>query len=839
MLKRNPYQRAPEQDQSDDAAVDASISFDEILGIARRQAWIVALVGVIGAGLGVAHAFTATPQYTASTKILLDNAGSKLSQLDPFNESGSDNATVLSQVELLRSEKVVGAVVDKMKIADDQAAAAAPPGLGARALDWVALTFNLPGLGSDATKSLEDDPEAARAAAIRRTSGALDVKRLGMTYILNVAYTDPSPTRAASIANAFADAYIGEQIDTRLQSAKQASGWLRQRIEELTLEAQQADLKVQQFRATNRMVAVDGQRMDEQQLKDLNTQLTEAIGANSAAQAKYKRIEEIIASGDLRSLVTEALGSTIIIDLRQKYLGVDKQAQELEALVGAKHKRVLDLREEMRRYEAQIFEELQRIRESSKSELAISREREADLKAKVAALSSVSAGNNEVLVQQRALEDRANTARAMLQTLLQRDQEAQQGQSFAMSDARVISPASVPSSPSYPKKSHFALMGLLLGLASGAGLGYVREMADRSFRTGKQVERLLGLPLIGAIPLMSEAAASRRRAKSRLIPAGSDTPDAGGDAENPSGRLVDYAVSAPMSAFAEALRSVKLSVDVGGSASGGRVVGFVSINPGEGKSTLSKNFASLMALSGFRTILIDADLRAHGLTRYVDRDTQAGLVEVLEGTRHLEEVLRTETISGLDVLLAVVNRRIFNSAELLSSKAMRALLERLREEYDYVILDLPPIGPVVDAKAIAGRLDAIALVVEWGVTVRHSVKTVLAGQQPVVERCVGVIFNKVDPKRVHLYDYYGSNYYGYGRYNSSNGYQNYYVEERGRRSAKPAGRGGLRGLALAALGRRPRPAPAPTRGEVGGTRPPGRRPGRSPEGRRDDDTLRD
>ena len=115
-----------------------------------------------------------------------------------------------------------------------------------------------------------------------------------------------SPARAASIANAFADAYIGEQIDTRLQSAKQASGWLKQRIEELTLEAQQADLAVQQFRATNRMVAVDGQRMDEQQLKDLNTQLTEAIGANSAAEAKYKRIEEIIASGDLRSLVTEA-----------------------------------------------------------------------------------------------------------------------------------------------------------------------------------------------------------------------------------------------------------------------------------------------------------------------------------------------------------------------------------------------------------------------------------------------------------------------------------------------------------------------------------------------------
>lgn len=786
MLNRNQsYEQSPE-----DGERDVSISFDEVLGMLRRQGWLVAAMGVLGAGLGLAYAFTATPYYTATAKVIIDNPTTQLSQLNPFGEMGTDNSTVLSQVELIRSEKVIGTVVDRMLLAQQAPQKEEPSSVLERSLNWISQTFSF-GSGKDAvTLELESDPLAARTRAIREAGKLLEVKRLGMTYILNIEYTDPSPVRAAQIANAFANAYMDEQVNVRLESAKQARSWLKTRIDELSLEAQKADLQVQQFRAKNEMVAVNGQRVDEQQLSELNTQLVGAISAASQAEAKFQRIETIINSGDVRSLVTEALGSDIITDLRQKYLAVDKQAQELEALVGANHQRVLALREEMRRYEAQIFEELQRIRESTRSELAIAKQSQADLTSKVAAMSTVSAQNNEVLVELRALEDRANTARAMLQTLLQRDQEAQQGQSFQMTEARLVAAATPPLYPSYPNKKLFGLASLLLGLMAGAGLGYLREVADRSFRSGRQVEKLLGLPLIGAIPLMSEAAATRRRGKSQLVPAGSAESSVDQMSEQPSGRLVDYAVTAPMSAFAESLRSVKLSVDLAGTPDGGRVVGFVSSHPGEGKSTLSKNFASLLALSGFRTILIDADLRAHGLTRYVDRDNEMGLVEVLEGARSVQEVLRTETNSGLDVILAVVDRKIFNSSELLGSKPMRALLAQLRNEYDYIVFDLPPLGPVVDAKAIASQLDAIVMVVEWGVTARYTVKTILEAQQPVYQRCAGVVFNKVDPQKIHRYDYYGSNYYGYGKYNYDKGYRNYYAEESGRRHTKPA-KGGV------------------------------------------------
>lgn len=808
--RRDAYAQETEEQER-----DVSISFDEVLGMFRRQGWLVAAVGILGAGLGLAYALTATPYYTATAKVIIDNPTAQLNQLNPFGEMGTDNSTVLSQVELIRSEKVIGTVVDRMLLAERIPQTDKVTGFIERGLNWLSLTFALPSGKDTATLELESDPLAGRTRAIRDAGKLLEVKRLGMTYLLNIEYTDPSPSRAAQIANAFANTYIEEQISVRLDSAKKASTWLKTRIEELSNEAQRADLEVQQFRAQHQMVAVNGQRVDEQQLAELNTQLVAAISAASQAEAKYQRIEDIITSGDVRSLVTEALGSNIITDLRQKYLTVDKQAQELEVLVGAKHARVIERREEMRRYEAQIFEELQRIRESTKSELAIAQQNQADLTKKVAAMSSVSAQNNEVLVELKALEDRASTARTMLQTLLQRDQEAQQGQSFAMSEARIVSAATAPTFPSYPNKKLFSLAGLLLGLMGGAGLGYIREIADRSFRSGRQVEQLLGLPLIGAIPLMAEAAATRKRGKSQLVPAGTPAAPSIDRMEEASGRLVDYAVTAPMSAFAEALRSVKLSVDLSGPSEGGCVVGFVSCHPGEGKSTLSKNFASLIALSGFRTILIDADLRAHGLTRYVDRENEVGLVEILEGVYQVKQVLRTETNSGLDVLLTVVDRKIYNSSELLSSKPMRALLEELRHEYDYIILDLPPLGPVVDAKAVANQLDAIVMVVEWGVTPRYTAKTILVSQQPVFDRCAGVVFNKVDPQTIHRYDYYGSSYYGYGKYGYDKGYRNYYAEEDGRRQAKPVRRGLASWFDFGGWfqrGRRGRPTPG--RGQV-------------------------
>jgi succinoglycan biosynthesis transport protein ExoP len=194
------------------------------------------------------------------------------------------------------------------------------------------------------------------------------------------------------------------------------------------------------------------------------------------------------------------------------------------------------------------------------------------------------------------------------------------------------------------------------------------------------------------------------------------------------------------------------------------VIGIVSVLPNEGKSTVSKNFATLLAHLGARTLLIDGDLRNPGLTRGLARNAQAGLLEAIRGEQPLEALLLSESESGLFVLPAVVKKRIQHSSEMISSAGMRNVLVEAGRVFDYIVIDLPPIGPVVDVRAAASLFDAFIFVVEWGRTPRVVVQNILSADEALYEKCVGAVFNKVNMKRVNLYEGYGSKDYYYGRY---------------------------------------------------------------------------
>ncbi len=193
------------------------------------------------------------------------------------------------------------------------------------------------------------------------------------------------------------------------------------------------------------------------------------------------------------------------------------------------------------------------------------------------------------------------------------------------------------------------------------------------------------------------------------------------------------------------------------------MIGIVSVLPGEGKSTIAVNFAQALAGSA-RVLLIDADLRNPGATRALGQHADEGLLEVLLEGRLPESAMLTDPDSGLKFLPAVVRRRIPHSSELLASAAMIRLLARVAGEFDYVVLDLPPLGPVVDARAIAPRVDGFIMVVEWGETARKAVRDTLNAEPQIAGRCLGVILNKVDAARMKFYEGYGSSDYYASRY---------------------------------------------------------------------------
>ncbi|KAA0679842.1 chromosome partitioning protein ParA, partial [Neorhizobium sp. P12A] len=737
--------------QWDDDARSEFIDFDKLIAVARRQWRVVAAAAVVFFVLGLIYVFTAVPQYTAVTNLLIDKDNSDVAnEVSTLSVGGftDDEGSVLSQVELIKSDTIALAVVDKLKLLDNPIfmdPSASPLSVLKRLLDFKSWFAD-----SDAAAETAEDRREDAAAAL---SENMTVERVGRTYVLSISYTSPSPDLAAQIAGAIADAYLVDKLNSKYDATRRASDWLQGRIDELRQKALESDLAVQKFIATNGLVSSNGQLLSDQQLTQLNSALIDAQGQTAQAQAKYDRIESIIASGKTDAIVADVLDSPTITDLRKKYLDASKVEADISKRLGQDHEQAVRLRAEMSEYQRLMFEELGRIAESYKSELDVAKTREKSLQDSVSQATGISATAGETQVQLRELQRNADTYRTLYQTFLARFQEATQQQSFPISDSRIITRATVPDAPSKPKKPLILAASLFLGLMVGAGFGAFREFRDRFFRTGEQVRATLNLEYLGITPLLPATAAD------------------GAAAQEPAGLrhahgVASYVVDHPLSVFAETMRSAKIAIDLDGNERRSKLIGVVSSLPGEGKSTVATNFAHLLAMQGAKTLLIDGDLRNPGATRAIGRHAEAGLLEAILEHRPLQNLLLVDPKTKLAFLPAVVKRRVPHSSELLASSSMSALLDIARAHFDYVIIDLPPLGPVVDAKAISPLLDSLLYVIEWGRTSRKVVRSTLLTEPDLVDKCAGIILNKVDTEKMKLYRTYGSSEYYYSRYTS-------------------------------------------------------------------------
>ena len=239
----------------------------------------------------------------------------------------------------------------------------------------------------------------------------------------------------------------------------------------------------------------------------------------------------------------------------------------------------------------------------------------------------------------------------------------------------------------------------------------------------------------------------------------------------PKGMFLRQVVDEPLSAFAEAFRSIKIAADINGAGRENKVIGIISTVPREGKSTVAVNFAELIAHSGKRVILLDADLRNPALTRTVAPPQLRGnLLEVLNNQASLNDVICADEQTGMCFIPAVIKSHVVHTAEILASAAFDRFVDSLREKYDYVILDLPPLGPVVDARATTRVVDAYIYVIEWGKTPKSIVQQQLRAAPEIYDRLLGAVLNKSNLAVMQRYENYkGYHYEGsyYGSYHNS------------------------------------------------------------------------
>jgi succinoglycan biosynthesis transport protein ExoP len=602
---------------------------------------------------------------------------------------------------------------------------------------------------------VKDEKFLREQAAVGTFLSRTGVKRASRTYVIEVTFTSSDPAKASRIANGIASAFLNDQLDAKFDATRRASGWLQERIEDLRRRAVEADTAVQAFRAQNGLITAAGKLVTEQQVTEMNTALTTVRADVARAEARHKRIQAIIDSRNPEAAVAETIENPIIARLRNQYLDASKQESELSKRLGQNHIVAVNLRNEMKQYERLMFDELGRIAESYRSDSQIAASRERALEENLKTAVGANAADNTTLVQLRELERASETYRVLYQNFLQRHQETLQQQSFPITDARVVTGATEPSVPSFPKKPLLMVLGLMGGALVGSAFGFVREYRDRVFRTGNHVRDELDLEMLGFLPYLGDAASSKE-----------DEGEEGVGAKQLARKSVlRYAVDEPLSAFAETLRAVKVAADIKLSDRRPKIIGVVSILPGEGKSTTSKNLASLVAHLGSRTLLIDGDLRNPGLTRSISKARAIGLSDILTHEATFEDAIQTEPDTQLDFIPIGSKRQLSHTSELISSAGMRDLLKRATEAgYNYIIVDLPPLGPVVDVRAAASLFDAFVLVVEWGVTPRAVVRGAMEQDRPIHDRCLGVVLNKVDLDKINLYEGLDSKAYYYGQY---------------------------------------------------------------------------
>ncbi|PDT50434.1 hypothetical protein CO661_02075 [Sinorhizobium fredii] len=399
-------------------------------------------------------------------------------------------------------------------------------------------------------------------------------------------------------------------------------------------------------------------------------------------------------------------------------------------------------------------ESITRARSALAEELEKARKQSVDAELAVHRFRSDNSLNNVTLVTLRQLELEAASLKSQYQQLLEEYQTTLQNQSLALTEARVVSQAPFPGTPSFPSNGLTLAIFVVLGGIIGTGVGAIREHRERFFRTSGQVRDELGLATLGMIPFIQGKPIEKKK-----------NDRAAGEpvliqVENSAYNWVEHN---PRSEFAEAMRTVKVAVDLELQGKNTKVIGIVSCLPGEGKSLISANFAIMLAMHSCRTMLIDADMHNPGLSPMWAKGWERGLANALLGDFNPRDVLAHQSLPLRFLPGAIRNQHTLTRPVQPIAK-MAELLISLDSKFHYVVVDLPPLAPVADVRSFVQQLDAVVLVVEWGSTARGFVRETLDSNRILADKCIGVLLNKVDMKRIKRYEHFGSAEFYNGRY---------------------------------------------------------------------------
>lgn len=742
-------------------------SFEDTLNLVKGLAWrqypLIIFITILSLAIGALYLVITPPTYTAHVQLLLGNPNTPLTQQPSAGfgtESPLDPALIDTQLQVLRSRAVISAVIQLLKLEDDSELKRSGPPLIKRVRVW---------FGEAPETAVAPGHNLPSEEMIEAFQERLSATRVNVSNVIDISFSWSNAAGSAEIANAIANAYITDQLNAKFEANKTALLWLQQRLQALGKQADDAERAVNAYKSQNNIVtSTEGKPIDEQQIADLNSRLTAARAQAADASVRLNRYESILKDnpanseliGTLDAGGSDVLASPIITSLRQQYLEAQRRENEYAAKFGKDHLAVVNLRNWMRDIRSSILEEVRRLTETARSDQVNAAQRQDEVEKQLAQAIALSRSTSTAEVTLRELQTKAKGYRNLYETFLQRYMGSTQQQTFPISEARVIYAASPPLKKSKPKTLIIFALSFFAGIAIGSGLAFLRDLMDRVFRTPTQLEDTLGVPCFSVVPQLPSDNFGTHQSSAASQSGTEQAFKTLSRASSPHWAVINM----PLSRFAESIRSIKLGIDLSRDHASNKVIGITSTLPHEGKSTIAACLAQLIGQGGKRAIIVDCDLRNPSLSKALAPNAKIGLLEVLFGSQPIEQALWTDTKTNLVFLPMVKNRTLLHSSEMLTTEPMRVLVEKLRATYDYVIVDLPPLTPIVDARASSTLVDCFVYVVEWGRTKIDVVKHALHSAPNVYENVIGTVLNKTDIKGMASYDGSRSDYYSESHY---------------------------------------------------------------------------
>jgi exopolysaccharide transport family protein len=742
MLQRLASTNVPEQ-----TADGQGFDLREILNFLWRQWKFIG--SIVGVALLVAIVSLAreTPRYTASTQILLDPQKQKAAGADAvLSDVNLDFANIENQMAIIRSTTFLRRVVEKERLVSDPEFGSGPA-QGPSVLETI--RSYVPGSAGE-TKSAAAVPQneiipSNVMGSVGALQGAMTVARTGQGYILTVSVTSIDPARAAKLANAIADAYIVDKLDARFEAAKRASSWLSDRLVELRKQLRASEEAVAQFRTERGLSQGTNVTLNQQQLSDLNARLVTARAETADKKARF----ELFNSADRKAAqnVPDAVNSALVANLRQQEAAISQKLADLVARYSDNHPLVVNARAELRDIQRAIATETQRSIANMKNEYELAKAREEALERSLNQVTGQSGIDSDAAITLRELERTAAVNKSLFEDFLQRAKLTEEQSTFEAREARVITPALPPGVPSFPQKNRTMMTALAIGLLLGVGGALAKEKLNSGFTTPRQIEDMLELPLLASI--------SRMEQRDLTV-------------DGKTIQIPFYPAVRPLSRYSEAMRALRSGVQMTDVDNPPRVVQVTSTIPSEGKTTIAISLAVSVAASGLKVLLIDADMRHPSASKFLNLQKETGLVDLLLGQATLQQVIRYQENGKFWTLAA--GSKTQNPPDLLGSERMKAHVETFRKSFDYIVIDTPPVGPVIDPVVVSHLADKVIFIVRWASTAReivqHSIQQ-LGGHKKIA----GVVFNYVNDGQAQKYGKYAYSYYYGSRY-----YKKYYTE---------------------------------------------------------------